>query len=161
MHEPTDSAPVTVVIVNWNGHRHLLRCLQALQQQSFSDFRVLVMDNGSTDGSEQLVAALADPRFTLALLLILLGVLVGLALVAQDHWKQGLSLMGVTLLAGALIRQFFVMRHGYKLGRNGHPWPYALVGVLVLGALVILALIAITYIPALTLWLPHQMGLLK
>ena len=29
-----------------------------------------------------------------ALGLVLLGVLVGLALVAQDHWKQGLSLMG-------------------------------------------------------------------
>ena len=33
------------------------------------------------------------------------------------------------MLAGALIRQFFVMRHGYKLGRNSHPWPYAAVGV--------------------------------
>ncbi len=38
------------------------------------------------------------------------------------------------MFAGAAIRQFFVMRHGYKLGRNGHPWPYALVGVLVIGA---------------------------
>ena len=35
----------------------------------------------------------------------------------------------VMMLAGALIRQFFVMRHGFKLGRNGHPWRYALVGV--------------------------------
>ncbi|MDP3825755.1 MAG: hypothetical protein Q8Q74_04330, partial [Polaromonas sp.] len=36
-----------------------------------------------------------------------------------------------------LIRQFFVMRHGYKLGRNGNPLPYALVGlVLILGAIV-------------------------
>ncbi|MEO6624749.1 MAG: urate hydroxylase PuuD [Burkholderiaceae bacterium] len=41
------------------------------------------------------------------------------------------------MLAGALIRQFFVMRHGFKLGRNSHPWPYALVGVVViLGAIV-------------------------
>jgi uncharacterized membrane protein len=41
------------------------------------------------------------------------------------------------MLAGALIRQFFVMRHGYKLGRNSHPWPYALVGVTVIvGAIV-------------------------
>ncbi|MDI1271731.1 MAG: urate hydroxylase PuuD [Polaromonas sp.] len=41
------------------------------------------------------------------------------------------------MLAGALIRQFFVMRHGYKLGRNGNPLPYALVGlVLILGAIV-------------------------
>ena len=36
------------------------------------------------------------------------------------------------MFAGAAIRQFFVMRHGYKLGRNAHPWPYALVGVLVI-----------------------------
>ncbi|MCP5281088.1 MAG: urate hydroxylase PuuD [Rhodoferax sp.] len=41
------------------------------------------------------------------------------------------------MFAGAAIRQFFVMRHGYKLGRNPHPWPYALVGVIViLGAVV-------------------------
>jgi Protein of unknown function (DUF3017) len=40
----------------------------------------------------------------IALGLVLLGVLVGLALVAQDHWKQGLSLMGVTLLAAAAAR---------------------------------------------------------
>jgi len=36
------------------------------------------------------------------------------------------------MFAGAAIRQFFVMRHGYKLGRNRHPWPYAAVGVAVL-----------------------------
>lgn len=42
----------------------------------------------------------------------------------------------VMMLAGALIRQFFVMRHGYKLGRNGNPLPYALVGVaLIFGAI--------------------------
>ena len=41
------------------------------------------------------------------------------------------------MLAGALIRQFFVMRHGFKLGRNSHPWPYALVGVcVIIGAIV-------------------------
>ena len=40
----------------------------------------------------------------IALGLVLLGVLIGLALVAQDHWKQGLSLMGATLLAAAAAR---------------------------------------------------------
>jgi len=41
------------------------------------------------------------------------------------------------MFAGAAIRQFFVMRHGYKLGRNGNPLPYALVGVAVIvGAIV-------------------------
>ena len=41
------------------------------------------------------------------------------------------------MLAGALIRQFFVMRHGFKLGRNGHPWPYALVGVAVIMGVIV------------------------
>ncbi len=36
------------------------------------------------------------------------------------------------MFAGAAIRQFFVMRHGFKLGRNAHPWPYAAVGIVVL-----------------------------
>ncbi len=36
------------------------------------------------------------------------------------------------MFAGAAIRQFFVMRHGWKLGRNRHPLPYALVGVAVI-----------------------------
>src|SRR4051812_39713883 len=38
------------------------------------------------------------------------------------------------MFAGAAIRQFFVMRHGWKLGRNSHPAGYALVGVAVIAA---------------------------
>ncbi len=41
------------------------------------------------------------------------------------------------MTAGALIRQFFVMRHGFKLGRNANPLPYALAGVAVIAALVV------------------------
>jgi len=36
------------------------------------------------------------------------------------------------MFAGAAIRQFFVLRHGWKLGRNRHPLPYAVVGVAVI-----------------------------
>jgi GT2 family glycosyltransferase len=45
----------TVVIVNWNGDDHLPVCLESLRQQTFRDFEVLVVDNGSTDGSVDLV----------------------------------------------------------------------------------------------------------
>jgi len=41
------------------------------------------------------------------------------------------------MAAGAAIRQFFVLRHGYKLGRHGHPWRWALAGVLVLVAVIV------------------------
>ena len=45
-----------------------------------------------------------------------------------NHPQNWLVLI-LMMFAGAAIRQFFVMRHGYKLGRNGNPLPYALVGV--------------------------------
>jgi uncharacterized membrane protein len=42
-------------------------------------------------------------------------------------------------LAGALIRQFFVQRHAYHLGRAANPWPFAAVGVvMILGVIVAL-----------------------
>ena len=41
------------------------------------------------------------------------------------------------MFAGAAIRQFFVLRHGFKLGRNPHPWPYAAVGGLVIVAVLV------------------------
>jgi len=48
--------------------------------------------------------------------------------------------LAMMMLAGAAIRQFFVLRHSYKLGRYRHPWPYALGGVLAIaGVLVWLA----------------------
>jgi len=48
-------------------------------------------------------------------------------------------LLFVMMLAGALIRQFFVQRHGYHLGRAKNPWPFAAVGVvLILGVIVAL-----------------------
>jgi uncharacterized membrane protein len=53
-----------------------------------------------------------------------------------SHPQNWLVLV-LMMLAGAAIRQFFVLRHGYALGRNRHPLPYALAGVVVIvGAIV-------------------------
>ncbi|HJV65333.1 MAG TPA: glycosyltransferase family 2 protein, partial [Geomonas sp.] len=42
---------VSIIIVNWNGLEHLPDCLASLKRQSFRDFEVVLVDNGSTDGS--------------------------------------------------------------------------------------------------------------
>lgn len=42
---------VSIIIVNWNGLIHLPECLDSLAVQTFRDFEVIVVDNGSTDGS--------------------------------------------------------------------------------------------------------------
>jgi uncharacterized membrane protein len=53
-----------------------------------------------------------------------------------SHPQNWLVLI-LMMFAGAAIRQFFVLRHGFKLGRNGNPLPYALVGVaVILGTIV-------------------------
>lgn len=49
----------------------------------------------------------------------------------HSHPQNWLVLI-LMMFAGAAIRQFFVMRHGYKLGRNPHPWKYAAIGAVVL-----------------------------
>ncbi len=41
----------TVIILNWNGRRHLEECLSSIHLQTFRDFETIVVDNGSKDGS--------------------------------------------------------------------------------------------------------------
>jgi GT2 family glycosyltransferase len=48
-------AEVTVIILNYNGIQYLDACLSALRRQTFRDFRTVLVDNGSTDGSREFV----------------------------------------------------------------------------------------------------------
>jgi GT2 family glycosyltransferase len=42
---------VSIIIVNHNGRRLILDCLKSLERQNFADFEVIIVDNGSLDGS--------------------------------------------------------------------------------------------------------------
>ena len=53
---------VTVIIPNYNGKRLLENCIRTLERQTMTDFTLLVVDNGSTDGSTQVTSALPDFR---------------------------------------------------------------------------------------------------
>lgn len=44
-------AELSVVIVTWNGRHHLEHCLPALFAQTYKDFRLILVDNGSQDGT--------------------------------------------------------------------------------------------------------------
>lgn len=50
------SPRVDIVIPTYNGWKYLETCLDALRSQSYSDFRVIVVDDGSTDGTSLLVS---------------------------------------------------------------------------------------------------------
>lgn len=42
---------VDAVVLNWNGWQDTIACLASLQRQDYPHFNLLVVDNGSTDGS--------------------------------------------------------------------------------------------------------------
>jgi uncharacterized membrane protein len=71
--------------------------------------------------------------FTLPVLFAMLSNHYSFTYANEHNWVVLIGMM----FAGAAIRQFFVMRHGFKLGRNPHPWPYAAVGVVALLALIV------------------------
>ena len=47
---------ISVIVVNWNGAHLLPGCLDALRRQTWRDFEVVVVDNGSSDDSLALLA---------------------------------------------------------------------------------------------------------
>ncbi len=46
---------VTIIIPNYNGYRFMEPCLSSLKKQTFKDFRTLIVDNASADGSVEYV----------------------------------------------------------------------------------------------------------
>ena len=48
---------IDVVIPNWNGREMLKTCLDSLANQTFKKFRIIVVDNGSTDGSVEYISS--------------------------------------------------------------------------------------------------------
>ena len=47
---------VSVLIPVWNGSRYLAECLESIFSQTYTDFEIVVVNDGSTDDSAQILA---------------------------------------------------------------------------------------------------------
>jgi GT2 family glycosyltransferase len=45
------SARTSIIILNWNSHEMTAECIRSLRAMDISDFEIIVVDNGSSDGS--------------------------------------------------------------------------------------------------------------
>ena len=66
--------------------------------------------------------------FTLPVLFAMLSNHYSFLYTHDYHWV----ILVLMMSAGALIRQFFVQRHGYHLGRASNPLPFAVAGVVII-----------------------------
>jgi len=53
---------ISVIIPTFNRAREVRRAIQSVLDQSFCDFELLVMDDGSTDNTLEIVSSFKDPR---------------------------------------------------------------------------------------------------
>ena len=51
---------VSVLVPVYNAGRHLPRCVQSIQSQTMRDLEIILVDDGSTDGSARLCEELAS-----------------------------------------------------------------------------------------------------
>jgi glycosyltransferase involved in cell wall biosynthesis len=75
---------VSVCVPAFNGVRYIGAAIRSVLEQTFDDFEVLVVDDGSTDGTREAAEAVRDPRVRLV------GHRVRLGLVA--NWNRCLEL---------------------------------------------------------------------
>ena len=44
---------IHIIVLNWNGYNDTVECLESLQKVNYPDYKIILIDNGSRDGSVQ------------------------------------------------------------------------------------------------------------
>lgn len=65
MSRPTP--PVWILLINWNTWKDTVECLESLLRQDYANYRIVLCDNGSTDGSLQKLTEWASGRLAVSL----------------------------------------------------------------------------------------------
>jgi len=53
---------VAIIILNWNGWKDTIKCLESVFRNTYPNYQVIVVDNGSADGSIEKIKAWAEGK---------------------------------------------------------------------------------------------------
>lgn len=54
---------VSIIVLNWNGWKYTIECLESIYRINYPNYQVIVVDNASTDGSLEKIKAWAEGKF--------------------------------------------------------------------------------------------------
>jgi glycosyltransferase involved in cell wall biosynthesis len=77
-------AKFTIFVPVHNGGEHLKRCVESVLAQTLQDYHLVVLENGSTDGSREWLATVRDPRVSVLPSERLLPI--------EENWGRALAL---------------------------------------------------------------------
>lgn len=56
---------ISIIIPVYNAHSYIRQCLNSLLNQTFTDFEIICVDDGSTDNSVEIIESFDDPRINI------------------------------------------------------------------------------------------------
>lgn len=65
MSDKKDWPKVAIIVLNWNGWRDTIECLESLQRLTYPNYQIIIVDNGSTDGSVEQIKTWAAQKYQL------------------------------------------------------------------------------------------------
>lgn len=107
---------VSIVTLNWNGKEVLLECLESLKKLNYSNYEIIVVDNGSTDGSCEILEE-NYPEIKLIKNKENLGVAMGNNIgIKHSHGDYVLLLNNDTIVDSNLIKELLKVLENEKDG---------------------------------------------
>ena len=126
---------VSVIISNYNYGKFLKQSIDSVLQQSYSDFEIIIVDDGSQDDSRSIINKYSDSRLT--------PVFKGnggqasafnigfeqakgkiVAFLDSDDWWKPNKLETIVKWHALLHGQYSVLQHGLDVWHQGQTFPY-------------------------------------
>jgi GT2 family glycosyltransferase len=60
------TSPIAIILINWNNSQDTIECLASIFQSTYNRYTIIIVDNGSTDGSALEIANFVKQQMQLA-----------------------------------------------------------------------------------------------